>query len=168
MNSEGAFILMAVAVVLSSAALVVHAIASFGLYRTLKKLQEDISPLIPETRQTLQSIQTSLADATSEITEVSARSRAVLDLAHSQLQQFDATRAEFTTRFKIQAERMELVLDDTLSRVQEVVAVLQGTVLRPVREVSGVLAGVKAAVQTFMLGRRPNVAQATHDEEMFI
>jgi hypothetical protein len=168
MNSEGAFILMAIAVALSSAALVVHALVSFGMYKALKKLQEDISPLIPETRQALQSIQTTLAEATHEITDLSARTRSLLDLAHSQLEQFDASRAEFTAKFKIQAERMELVLDDTLSRVQEVVAVLQGTVLRPVREVSGVLAGVKAAVQTFMLGRRPNVTQATHDDEMFI
>jgi hypothetical protein len=34
--------------------------------------------------------------------------------------------------------------------------------------VRGVVAGIKAAVETFLLGRRPSVATATQDEEMFI
>jgi hypothetical protein len=40
--------------------------------------------------------------------------------------------------------------------------------MKPVREVSGLLAGVRAAFQTFLSGRRPAVDRATQDEEMFI
>ena len=41
-------------------------------------------------------------------------------------------------------------------------------VLKPVREASGVLAGIKAAVTTLANGRRPTLDHITQDEEMFI
>ena len=69
---------------------------------------------------------------------------------------------------KVQGERVELVVEDILSRVQEVVGVVSGGVLRPVKEVSGIVSGVKTAVRTFISGRRPTVERATHDDEMFI
>jgi hypothetical protein len=59
-------------------------------------------------------------------------------------------------------------VDDSLSRVHEVVAVLHNGVMKPVREVNGIMAGLRTGLQTFMRGRRPSVAEATHDEELFI
>jgi hypothetical protein len=40
--------------------------------------------------------------------------------------------------------------------------------LKPIREIQGMTAGVRAAVQHFLRGGRPSVAQATQDDEMFI
>ena len=100
--------------------------------------------------------------------DLSARARQILDSAQAQLDQIDKTRTELTTQVRIQAERVELVLEDVLTRAQDVVGVLQNTVLRPVREVSGFVAGIRTAMRTFLAGRRPTVDRATHDEEMFI
>ncbi|MBI5085092.1 MAG: hypothetical protein HZB13_10910 [Acidobacteria bacterium] len=165
---ETALYLMAGAVTVSSAALLGIAIASVGMYRRVKQLQEDVSPLIPRAAETLEQAQRTLTAVASDVRDTTERARAVLDLAQQQLAQIDSARVEMGTHLKVQAERVELVLDDILSRVQDVVGVVHGTVLKPVREVSGMVAGVKAAVQTFMMGRRPTVDRATHDEEMFI
>ena len=73
-----------------------------------------------------------------------------------------------TGRAKIQMERVELMLDDTLNRVQDTVAAVQGNILKPIREVNAVAAGFRTAIQTLLKGGRPSVAQATTDEEMFI
>jgi hypothetical protein len=45
---------------------------------------------------------------------------------------------------------------------------VQGTILKPIREVNGLAAGIRAGVSHLMKGNRPNVAHATQDEEMFI
>ena len=42
-----------------------------------------------------------------------------------------------------------------------------GGVLKPLRGISGIAAGVSAAIQ-FLMSRRPNPHNATLDEEMFI
>jgi len=156
------------AVIISGIALLMNALASIGIYRSVRKLQQDVAPLIPEVKATLLQAQKTLADTTRDVREVTDRAKAVLHSAQTQLDYFDQARGEMVTHLKVQSERVELVLDDVLSRVQEVVGVIHGTVLRPVREVSGIVSGVKAAVQAFLLGRRPTVERATHDDEMFI
>ena len=80
----------------------------------------------------------------------------------------DAFVENTTTRAKVQLERLELVMDDTVERVHHTVMMLNNSVLKPVREVSGVASGVKAAVKHLMRANRPSPAQATSDEEMFI
>jgi len=66
-------------------------------------------------------------------------------------------------------DRAELVLDDTFGRVQSTVATVHGGVMRPLREISGVSAGIRAALNHLAKGAaRPAPAQATQDEEMFI
>ncbi len=156
------------AVIISGIALLMNAFASIGIYLSVRKLQREVAPLIPEVKATLLQAQNTLSDTTRNVREVTDRASIVLESVQSQLAYFDQARGEIATHLKVQSERIELVIDDVLSRVQEVTSVIHGTVLRPVREVSGIVSGVKAAVQTFMLGRRPTVERATHDDEMFI
>lgn len=156
------------AVIISGIALLMNALASIGIYRSVRKLQQDVAPLIPEVKATLLQAQTTLAQTAHDVREVTDRAREVMISAQAQLDYFDQAKVEMANHLKVQSERVELVIDDVLSRVQEVVGVIHGTVLRPVREVSGIVSGVKAAVQTFLLGRRPTVDRATHDDEMFI
>jgi hypothetical protein len=61
-----------------------------------------------------------------------------------------------------------MVLDDSIGRVHETVTVLHDGILRPLREVNGIVAGLRAGIGYLLGNRRPSVAQATHDDEMFI
>jgi hypothetical protein len=65
-------------------------------------------------------------------------------------------------------DRAEIVLDDTLNRTQETVATFHNGIMRPLRQITGVAAGIRGALDYFLKGGRPNVSQATQDEEMFI
>ena len=76
--------------------------------------------------------------------------------------------ADASMRAKVQMDRAETVLENTLTRVNDTVNTVQGTILRPIREITGVAAGVKAAVGHLLKGAPANVAQVTTDEEMFI
>jgi hypothetical protein len=55
-----------------------------------------------------------------------------------------------------------------MSRVQGTVTSVQSSIVRPLREISGVAAGVRSAVAHLLKGSPANVAQVTADEEMFI
>ncbi|MBE0657947.1 MAG: hypothetical protein IH602_09675 [Bryobacteraceae bacterium] len=165
---QNTFLLMAIAVAISSVALLMQALASFGLYKSVRRMEAEIRPLIPEAAKTIAQAQKTMTTALAQIEELSAKAHEVLDSSKQNLDAFTATRDEFTGRMRVQAERLELVIDDTLSRVHDVVGVVHKGVMTPVREVSGVLAGIRTAFQTFLFNRRPSVERATHDDEMFI
>jgi hypothetical protein len=85
-----------------------------------------------------------------------------------QLAKVDELLTDATTRAKVQMERAEMVLDDTMTRVQETVSYVQSGVVRPVREVYGVFAGIRTALAYLGRAGRATVDHATSDEEMFI
>jgi ABC-type transporter Mla subunit MlaD len=167
-QSETTFLLMAIAVAVSSVSLLMSAVASIGLFRAVKRLEEKVEPLIPQAVNTLRQAEETLTATVTQVRELSDQARNLMEATQTQLDHFSEAREEVTNRLRIQAERAELVLEDSLSRVQEVVHTMHSGVMRPVREVTGVVAGIRTAFSAYLGGRRPSVAQATHDEEMFI
>jgi hypothetical protein len=91
-----------------------------------------------------------------------------LDLTKQQLVKVDELLSDASVRAKVQMERAEMVLDDTMTRVQETVGIVQRGVLRPVREVHGILTGIRTTIAYLGRASRSTVERATSDEEMFI
>ncbi|MCC7153100.1 MAG: hypothetical protein IT161_00915 [Bryobacterales bacterium] len=175
MTQETFNILVAAGVFLAAVGLIIQAFAAFGTYRAVKALRDKIEPLIPRISETLESAGKTLVNVTQtldesrhQLKEVGNKTSEILTIANTQLVAFNAAREELTCRVRAQAERIELVLDDTLSRFQDVSHSMHRGVMRPVREVSGVLAGIKAGLQTLRRGSRPSVAEATNEDGMFI
>jgi len=66
-------------------------------------------------------------------------------------------------------EQIDQAVENTVEQVGQVGDAVKRAVLRPVREVNGLAAGISAAVATLVHhSRKPSVDQATQDEEMFI
>ena len=80
------------------------------------------------------------------IARIGATSVAIFDVTKQQLVKVDELLSDASTRARVQMERAEMVLDDTMTRVQETVSIVQRGVLRPVREVHGILSGVRTAI----------------------
>lgn len=159
---------MAGTMVCSTIALVTSAIATFRMMKAILALKAQVEPLIPRAQATLEEAASTLKAATTQLHDVGERTSKFFDEANRQLGELDKTRADLSSRVAIQVERAELILDDTLSRVHEVIGTLHSGVLRPVREVNGIVAGIKTAFSTFFSSGRPSVERATQDEEMFI
>jgi len=102
------------------------------------------------------------------VSELMGKVQEVADMSKVQLVKLDGLVTDATERAKVQMDRAELVLDDTVGRVHETVSTVHHGIMRPVREVSGLAQGVRAAVNTLLRGNRPSVQEATQDEEMFI
>lgn len=168
MNQDTLLLVMAGAVLVSAAALVIQCLAILGVYRKVKDMQEQIGPLIPQAEQVLETTRQAVEDSRRQITEITTRTNDILETTKVQLARVEEIIVDATGKAKVQLDRMEMVVDDTVSRVHETVVMLHEGVQKPVREISGLMAGVRAAFSHFLGGSRPSVAAATQDEEMFI
>lgn len=155
-------------VIISAIALCIQAGMLAAMYRTTKSLQEAITPLLPKVESLVAKASSTVEQSGRQITEITTRANDILDSTKRQLATVEGLVGDATSRAKVQMERVELVLDDTLSRAHETVAVVHDGIMRPLREVSGIAAGVRAGLGALARGNRPTVDRATSDEEMFI
>lgn len=147
----------------------------FGLFKSIKTLQQRLLVLAPRAESVLDVAEKTLTEGRKQLADVSAQvngvignANEILEISKAQVVRVDDFLADASGRARHQMERVELLIDDTLNRVQDTVAAVQGNILKPVREINAVAAGFRTAFQTLTKGARPSVAQATAEEEMFI
>lgn len=155
-------------VAVSAVALVLQLLTLFGVYRSIRALHEKLSPLIPKTEAMIDSARQTIEQSRKQMSDIAARTTEILDVTKTQLARVDDVVADASVRAKAQLERLELVMDDTMGRVQETVALVHSGILTPLREIHGLTVGLRTAINYFLRGGRPSVAHATQDEEMFI
>ncbi|HBY60794.1 MAG TPA: hypothetical protein DEH78_13310 [Solibacterales bacterium] len=168
MTPEGLVAVMAGAVVVSALALVLQLLILYGLYRSTQATQARVNEMMPRVAQLIESAESALSQGRQQIGDVTVKANEVLTLARTQLDRVDSSLGEVLFKLKAQLERAEVMLDDSLTRVHQTVTTVHTGVMKPLREVSGVAAGVRAALHHLSRGGKPAPNQATHDEEMFI
>ena len=168
MNEMTLLYVMAAFVIISAIALCIQAGMLAGMYKTVKALQQSINPLLPKVESLVEKTSSTVEQSGRQITEITTRANDILDSTRRQLAIVEDVVGDAAVRAKVQMERVELVLDDTLSRAHETVAVFHDGVMRPLREVNGLAAGIRAALASMARGNRPTPDHATSDEEMFI
>jgi len=155
-------------VALSALMTVVTAGAMFAVYRTSKRLEERASPLLDKAGPILDKARAIVDGAQPKIEDMLAKSQEMVAVAREQVRRLDDLVTETADRARLQIDRIEVVVEDTVNRVHETTAAVQGTILKPVREVNGVVHGLRAALATLARRNRASVDHATQDEEMFI
>ena len=168
MDQQILLILLVIFVALSAIAMLIQAGTLLGLFLIARKLQEKIMPIIPQVEAIVGTTRRTVEGVEKHIDKIGNTSNAILDATKQQVAKVDELLTDATTRAKVQMERAEMVLDDSMSRVQETVSYVQSGVMRPVREVYGVFAGLRTAIAHLGRASRPTVDHATSDEEMFI
>jgi hypothetical protein len=168
MNSDTTLILLTVFVGMTAISFAAQAIAMMRLARTTKEMKDRVDAFLPKAERLIQTAESTLTESRAQIMEITTRANEILTLTQTQVVRVDELMSDAAARAKVQIDRAELVLENTLTRVNDTVNTVHGSILRPVREISGVAAGVKAAVGHLLKGAPANVAQVTTDEEMFI
>jgi hypothetical protein len=161
-------LIIAVFVLVAAVALCIQAAFLRGVYKTAKLLEQKVVPLVPKVDSLVEATRATVEQSRKQIGEITTRATEILDSTKSQLAKIDEVVSDATTRAKVQIERVEMVLDDTISRVHETVAVLHNGVMKPLRQLNGFSAAIRAIIRHILRGGRPSVAQVTSDEEMFI
>ena len=168
MNTDLLLVVMTFFVALSAVALLIQAGLLFGIYKTTRALQTQTTSILPQVRSILAKAESTIDQSRQNIVDITAKANAMMDVGKAQLVKLDEVLTDASSRAKVQLERAEMVVDDTVSRVHQSVTAVHTGILRPVREIQGLTTGIRAAVDHFLRGGRPSVAQATQDDEMFI
>ena len=155
-------------VAIAGVALLIQAALLYGIYRTTKALQHEAMTILPQAKSILAKAETTIDDSRKHIVEITAKANEMMDAGKAQLVKLDDVITDASSRAKVQLERAELVIDDTMSRVHHSVATVHNGIIKPIREIQGLTTGFRTALEHFIRGQRPSVAQATHDDEMFI
>jgi len=159
--------IMAGAVVVSAVALVIQACLLFGMYKAAVTLQQRVITLLPKVEELTVTSKAAVEEARAAIAEVRQKSNEILDTGQKQMRHLESMLSQAASLTNKQLAQAEAILDDAMGRVQDTVHLLHKGVLKPVRGVTGLMAGVSAAFQ-YLLSRRPSPDRVTLDEEMFI
>jgi ABC-type transporter Mla subunit MlaD len=161
-------VIITIGVAASWVTTLVIAVAMLWIYRSSRRMEEKVGLLLDKASPVLDSARSLVDDARPKIQEVIVRTAEITTLARDQMARLDALVTETSDSVRVQIERIDMVVGDAVNRVQETTAAVQGTILKPVREVNGLISGVRAALSTLARGNRASVDHATQDEEMFI
>ncbi|MFB3778584.1 MAG: hypothetical protein ACE141_13280 [Bryobacteraceae bacterium] len=168
MTPDALLYVMAAAILISAAAMVLQALLLLGTYKAAKAMRDQVARISGQAESFLETAHRNLEQNRKQITDLAAKAGAVLDLTQKQLVRIDAVLGEASSRARIQMERVDMILDDAIGKLDDTVALLNKGLLRPVREINAVAAGLQAALGYLFRGRRLTVERATHDEAMFI
>lgn len=161
--------IIAAFVALAAFSMLGQALAMFGIYKRVKSIQDQVSPLVPRAEAVLANAKETLEVTRKQVQEVSTRTTQILDTTKTQMARFDEAMTDVAARAKVQMDKAELVIDDTMNRVHETVTLVHSGVVKPIKEINGLVNGVRAGMSALLGGnRRTNVVTATQDEEMFI
>jgi cell division protein FtsL len=167
MDQQTLLTVMTVFVCISAIALLIQAGMLFGIYRSARALQENVQRLLPKIESLIDISRQTVEDSRKQILDITSKTSGILETARQQLERVEGVIEDATARAHIQLERAEMVVDDAMQRAHETVALVHGGIMKPLREIQGVAAGLRTVLQ-FLLRGRPNPTQATSDEEMFI
>jgi hypothetical protein len=134
----------------------------------IESITEATVPLIDTVRKVAAENAPKVSAISSRAVEIAANAKEISDVAKDQAHRFAEVGRDVADRAKAQAARVDAAVDNTIDNVQHVGEHVRTVVVKPVREASAVLAGVRAAVHAYANGKRINIEHVTQDEEMFI
>jgi methyl-accepting chemotaxis protein len=190
-------IVITVAVILACLAFLVQALVAIGIFRVARALQKKVSPLVDhvETISTkvvpvveklgptidktgpaieaatrvIAAVQKTVDETRPRVAEISAEAAAIAKSTRRQVERIGGLLGDAGEKARERLEQIDRSVDNTVEHLEQAGETMKRAVMRPVREVNGLAAGIGAAMSTLVHGsHRPSVDHATQDEEMFI
>jgi methyl-accepting chemotaxis protein len=170
MNNE---MLLVIFVGLTGFALLVQAIvmlvAFLTMRRTVMSLQSDVqelrstvTPILTKSRETLERVAPKIESVANDVADLARR-------VNEQSVEFQAVAGEILDRVHRQTSRVDNMFTNVVDGVEHASNVVADSVTRPVRQISGVLAGAKAFFSVLATGRRPGErSRVVADQDMFV
>jgi len=106
-------------------------------------------------------------DARPKIAEISDEAVAIVRTGRDQVERVGELLQDAAGRARTRMDQIDRSVDTTVQQVEQVGESMRRAVMRPVREVNGVAAGISAAMSA-LARKKSAVDSATQDEEMFI
>jgi uncharacterized protein YoxC len=154
MSDEAFRWVIATGVTLCSVAFIIMAVTAFAVYKFIRSLMESARKIMEENKPRIGEITAHTAETTKTIKQQTQRLGLLLN--------------DVADRAQHRVAQLDYKVEQTVDQIEEVGDSVKDAVLKPVREVNGILNGVRAAISTYAQGSRRPIERATQDEEMFI
>jgi uncharacterized protein YoxC len=125
-------------------------------------------PLIDQAKTTLANANLAIEENRPNVAEITGQVTEIARTTREQVERLGALVEDVGDRARARLAQIDDTVSETVEQVGEVGGALKRAAMLPVREASGVAAGISAAVSTFVRGRKYPPDMATQDEEMFI
>lgn len=160
---------IAIAVILAAIAFLVQAGIAIALYRIATRMQAKVMPLADRAEPILDTTRKILEENRPRIAEMSTQGVEIARSTREQVVKVGVMLDDASTRARARLADIDQKVENTVEQVEQVGGAVKTAVLKPVREATAIMAGIRAALVTYARGgRRPSVDHATQDEEMFI
>ncbi len=165
--------LLIVALLLVAGAVLMQALAMWGIRTVISKIPEQIETIRTDINRTLDPIQRALTDILTDSREpvrnLTTDLAEVSRVLRNRSGQVDSVVEELVDRTRLQIVRVDQLVSDLCAKVENTSDVVERNVLVPIQELSAVMKGLRAGLEFLFSRRRPSaVAEATQDEQMFI
>ena len=128
-----------------------------------------VAPVADQVESVLATANRIMEETRPRISELSGEAVEIVRSGREQVERIGELLHEAGDCARTRLEQIDQAVESTVEQVGQVGDAVKRAVLRPVREVNGLAAGISAAVATLVHhSRKPSVDQATQDEEMFI
>ncbi len=160
-------------IAVTSAAVVLQAGIMLAMYFGMRKTSAKVESLTEEVKNkilpTVDLVHTTVTDLKPRIETIVVNVSESSTLMRAQLERLDATVSDVVDRTRLQVIRADELINRTMDRVEDATEAVHKTVVSPVRQLSGLIHGVTAALEFLRHGRngRREGASVPHDE-MFI
>jgi hypothetical protein len=128
---------------------------------------ESIGAVADKTGTLVVSVNRLVDDARPRVAEISDEAVAIVKTGRDQVERVGELLQDAAGRTRERLDQIDRSVDSTILQVEQVGVSVRRAVMRPVREVNGVAAGISAAMSA-LARKKAAVDTATQDEEMFI
>jgi len=130
---------------------------------------ERVGALVQSVNQATAAAQEIMQDVRPRIAHITDETLAIVRVGREQVERVGDLLHDAGDRTRVRLDQIDHAVDATVGHIENASGAVKKAVLRPVREVNGLAAGISAAVTTLVRGSgKSSVASATQDEEMFI
>jgi uncharacterized protein YoxC len=150
--------LIAVALLLQAVGFVIAgAFAAKLLHRVdgiARELHQRTGPMIDKTSQLITDLGPRVQSLTENAEQISYAVRSKIDEVGETVSQFNRTAMEANGRARAHMSRADGIVNDALTTTEEIAHTIEDSIRAPVKQIAGVLAGVKAMIDT-LIARSP-------------
>jgi uncharacterized protein YoxC len=111
-------------------------------------------PILERTNHILQDLAPKVKSVSDDAEHISTTVRLKVDELGATVSELNDTVREFNGRTRAQVQRADNIVSDALQATEEISQTVQHGIKVPVRQIAGVIAGVKAAIET-LVARSP-------------
>ena len=134
----------------------------------LTQFARDVQPVLASAREFLVDGKETMNAISAKVNAISANVLEISGIVKDQVTRLDGLLTEASERARAQLLRVDDLLADTVTHIEETGQIVRRAVVAPVREITAILSGVRTTLDIFFRRNKRGVDHATQDEELFI